>query len=202
MGNCLDRSMSSSSEDSEETLAESGAHRQRRRTRGSGPNRYVQLVDSSHSFSPSLMNPSRMFMARRERSFNSFSGTGASQSTEEAALSSSLPNQPFNLASTQQVYYLSPHIQRTADQLTEEDQIKLLKRKALIDQLPCGDYDENKKHKECAICMIDFEIKDRIKYLPCMHTFHESCIDAWLIRSLMCPCCMEPVDAGLLSAFE
>lgn len=147
MGNCLDRSMSSSSEDSEGTLAEPRIQRQRRRTRGSGSNRYVQLVDSSHSFSPSLVNQNRMFLTRRDRSFNSFSGTG-SQFTEEPALPSSLPNQPFNFSSSQQVYYLSPHIQRTADQLTEEDQIKLLKRKALIDQLPCGDYDENKKHKE------------------------------------------------------
>lgn len=102
----------------------------------------------------------------------------------------------------QQVFYLNPSVQRTADQLTEEEQIKLLKRMALIQQLPSGTYDENKKHKECVICMIDFEVKDQIKCLPCMHTFHQSCIDSWLVRSLICPSCMEPVDAGLLSAFE
>jgi E3 ubiquitin-protein ligase RNF11 len=50
--------------------------------------------------------------------------------------------------------------------------------------------------------MIDFEMNDKIKYLPCMHTFHCSCIDSWLVRSLYCPSCMEPVDAGLLSAFD
>ncbi len=50
--------------------------------------------------------------------------------------------------------------------------------------------------------MIDFEKNDTIKYLPCMHTFHQSCIDTWLLRSLICPSCMEPVDAGLLAAFE
>lgn len=100
------------------------------------------------------------------------------------------------------VYYLTPNVQRTADQLTEEDQIKLLKRMALIQQLPSGSYDENKKNKECVICMIDFEVGDTIKYLPCMHTFHASCIDDWLVRSLICPSCMEPVDAGLLAAYE
>ena len=31
-----------------------------------------------------------------------------------------------------QVYYLAPNVQRTADQLTEEEQIKLLKRMTLI----------------------------------------------------------------------
>lgn len=54
----------------------------------------------------------------------------------------------------------------------------------------------------CVICMIDFEVNDTIKYLPCMHTFHQSCIDTWLLRSLICPSCMEPVDAGLLAAYE
>jgi hypothetical protein len=48
----------------------------------------------------------------------------------------------------QPVYYLSPNVQRTADQLTEEEQIKLLKRMALIQQLPSGLYDETKKNKE------------------------------------------------------
>lgn len=102
----------------------------------------------------------------------------------------------------QQIFYLSPNVQRSVDQLTEEEQIKLLKRMTLIQQLPSGSYDENKKNKECVICMIDFEVKDTIKYLPCLHTFHQSCIDSWLIRSLICPSCCEPVDAGLLSAFE
>lgn len=117
-------------------------------------------------------------------------------------VSSSL-NQGYSQNSTsQQVFYLTPNVQRTADQLTEEEQIKLLKRMTLIQQLPSGTYDENKKHKECVICMIDFEMKDQIKCLPCMHTFHQVCIDSWLVRSLICPSCMEPVDAGLLSAFE
>jgi hypothetical protein len=34
--------------------------------------------------------------------------------------------------SSSQVYYLAPNVQRTADQLTEEEQIKLLKRMTLI----------------------------------------------------------------------
>lgn len=111
-------------------------------------------------------------------------------------------NNNTNGSSSSQVYYLAPNVQRTADQLTEEEQIKLLKRMTLIQQLPSGSYDENKKNKECVICMIDFEVNDTIKYLPCMHTFHQSCIDTWLLRSLICPSCMEPVDAGLLAAYE
>jgi hypothetical protein len=63
-------------------------------------------------------------------------------------LSSSL--QEYNSLNQQpaDVYYLTPNVQRTADQLTEEDQIKLLKRMALIQQLPAGSFDDTKKNKE------------------------------------------------------
>lgn len=50
--------------------------------------------------------------------------------------------------------------------------------------------------------MIDFEVGDEVKYLPCMHIYHKDCVDDWLMRSLRCPSCMEPVDAALLSTFD
>ena len=86
-------------------------------------------------------------------------------------------------------------------ELSEEDQMRVLKRTTLIDQLPIGGYTQNKKNKECVICMIDFEENDTLKYLPCMHSFHQKCIDAWLLRTLICPSCMEPVDTGLFAAY-
>ena len=46
--------------------------------------------------------------------------------------------------------------------------------------------------------MIEFNVGDRVRYLPCMHTYHMECIDDWLMRSFTCPSCMEPVDAALL----
>ena len=57
-------------------------------------------------------------------------------------------NSSNNQQQQQQVFYLTPNVQRTADQLTEEEQIKLLKRMTLIQQLPAGSYDESKKNKE------------------------------------------------------
>lgn len=56
--------------------------------------------------------------------------------------------------------------------------------------------------RECVICMIEFQVNDTIRYLPCMHTYHVHCIDDWLMRSLTCPTCMEPVDAALLTTYE
>lgn len=55
---------------------------------------------------------------------------------------------------------------------------------------------------ECVICMYEFQIGDRIRYLPCLHVYHDMCIDDWLMRSLTCPSCLEPVDAALLQTYE
>ncbi|XP_072023622.1 RING finger protein 11-like [Amphiura filiformis] len=100
------------------------------------------------------------------------------------------------------VYHVSPNQRRTVNQLTEEEQIKIAKRIGLIQHLPTGSYDGSKKARECVICMLDFQIKDPVRYLPCMHTYHVKCIDDWLMRSFTCPSCMEPVDAALLSTYE
>ena len=83
----------------------------------------------------------------------------------------------------------------------------------------------------CVICMIEFNVGDSVRYLPCMHTYHVEviqyfediiaddddgdghmdiindfdflqCIDDWQMRSFTCPSCMEPVDAALLGEFS
>lgn len=100
------------------------------------------------------------------------------------------------------VYYPSPNVSRQASQLTEEEQVKIAQRMGLIQHLPTGSYDGCKKNRECVICMIEFVIGDRVRYLPCMHTYHTDCIDDWLMRSFTCPSCMEPVDAALLVTYE
>lgn len=35
---------------------------------------------------------------------------------------------------------------------------------------------------ECAICLCDFEIGDRVRVLPCGHVFHLEEVDPWLIK--------------------
>lgn len=81
----------------------------------------------------------------------------------------------------------------------------MAKRMGLIQHLPQGLYDgrgSDKKMRECVICMVDFVCGDPVRFLPCMHTYHQDCIDDWLMRSLTCPTCMEPVDAALLSTYQ
>lgn len=89
-------------------------------------------------------------------------------------------------------------------QFSEEEQIQLAKRIGLIQHLPTGIYDtggESRSTRECVICMIEFSKGDSIRFLPCLHTYHVHCIDDWLMRSFICPSCMEPVDVALHNIF-
>ncbi|XP_045124619.1 uncharacterized protein LOC123512347 [Portunus trituberculatus] len=102
---------------------------------------------------------------------------------------------------TPPMFFPTPSVSRPASNLTEEEQVKIAKRMGLITHLPCGIFDGTKKSGECVICMIDFSVGDRVRYLPCMHTYHTECIDDWLMRSFTCPSCLEPVDAALLNTY-
>ncbi|KAK7306153.1 hypothetical protein VNO77_44075 [Canavalia gladiata] len=43
---------------------------------------------------------------------------------------------------------------------------------------------------ECAVCLSEFEDRDRIRLLPkCHHVFHPDCIDGWLLSHMKCPVC-------------
>ncbi|EFA11882.1 RING finger protein 11 [Tribolium castaneum] len=110
--------------------------------------------------------------------------------------------EPLPIQAASPVYHPSPSVTRSVAQLTEEEQVKIAKRIGLIQHLPTGLYDGCKKARECVICMVEFLVGDALRYLPCMHTYHMSCIDDWLMRSLTCPSCMEPVDAALLTSYE
>lgn len=46
--------------------------------------------------------------------------------------------------------------------------------------------------KSCSICLADFQINDAVKSLPCLHRFHEKCIDKWLRDKAICPVCKFP----------
>ena len=43
--------------------------------------------------------------------------------------------------------------------------------------------------KECSICIDDYKIGNIIRQLKCSHTFHQVCIDTWLINNNLCPNC-------------
>lgn len=44
----------------------------------------------------------------------------------------------------------------------------------------------------CSICLDEYEVHDKIRMLPCHHTFHSKCVGRWLSeRSAVCPLCKE-----------
>jgi hypothetical protein len=56
-------------------------------------------------------------------------------------------------------------------------------------------------HETCPICILDFEVGDALRVLPCegRHRFHQECVDQWLLEmSSSCPLCRE----GMLAFYS
>jgi E3 ubiquitin-protein ligase ATL6/9/15/31/42/55 len=52
------------------------------------------------------------------------------------------------------------------------------------------DEDDGQEHRECAVCLSDFEEEDDLRLLPgCKHVFHQDCIDVWFQSHSTCPLC-------------
>jgi hypothetical protein len=41
----------------------------------------------------------------------------------------------------------------------------------------------------CSVCISPFVENDKVTKLPCLHGFHQSCIDKWLRTAHTCPNC-------------
>ena len=41
--------------------------------------------------------------------------------------------------------------------------------------------------------MCDYENKDKIKTMPCLHNFHDNCIKLWLDKNSTCPVCKHDI---------
>ncbi|KAJ7392360.1 hypothetical protein OS493_012020 [Desmophyllum pertusum] len=69
-----------------------------------------------------------------------------------------------------------------------------------IDQLPtyrvtAAAKDEN-DDKRCVVCLVDFEEKQLVRVLPCLHEYHTRCIDKWLKSNRTCPICRAEVNVN------
>lgn len=83
----------------------------------------------------------------------------------------------------------------------EQNSMEQQKRvKTLLSQIPAMTFKKEMGEMECAICMEELNVGERVRYLPCMHLFHLDCVDDWLARNFSCPSCLEPVDSTMLSS--
>ncbi|KAG8382500.1 hypothetical protein BUALT_Bualt05G0083700 [Buddleja alternifolia] len=58
-------------------------------------------------------------------------------------------------------------------------------------------YRKEKYGLECAICLVEFEDNDVLRFLTtCCHVFHQECIDLWLEMHKTCPVCRRKLDSS------
>lgn len=59
------------------------------------------------------------------------------------------------------------------------------------------------KYTSCTICLSDFDQGDAVKILPdCNHTFHDSCLQTWLIKRFACPNCNLEIQTRNFAAIS
>ena len=58
----------------------------------------------------------------------------------------------------------------------------------LIDTLPVKKITRDNE-ESCVICLQNFQEGDQVCEFPCKHEFHTECIDPWLRKNTLCPCC-------------
>ncbi|KAJ1720270.1 hypothetical protein LPJ53_005088 [Coemansia erecta] len=68
-----------------------------------------------------------------------------------------------------------------------DEQIRSLPQRAITEE-------EAAKHKECGICMEEYNVEEAVLELPCKHFYHKECIDHWLKMNGTCPICRKRIE--------
>ncbi|XP_034851780.1 E3 ubiquitin-protein ligase RNF165 [Mirounga leonina] len=57
--------------------------------------------------------------------------------------------------------------------------------------------EESDTDEKCTICLSMLEDGEDVRRLPCMHLFHQLCVDQWLAMSKKCPICRVDIETQL-----
>jgi len=49
--------------------------------------------------------------------------------------------------------------------------------------------------RSCCVCLEDVCSEQRVRTLPCLHTFHADCVEEWLGKKKVCPLCQFPISS-------
>ncbi|XP_059894338.1 E3 ubiquitin-protein ligase ARK2C-like [Gadus macrocephalus] len=76
---------------------------------------------------------------------------------------------------------------------------KYKKRKPLEWKMGEEDVEEKETDvdEKCTICLSMLEEAEDVRRLPCMHLFHQGCVDQWLATSRKCPICRVDIETQL-----
>jgi len=53
---------------------------------------------------------------------------------------------------------------------------------------------EREDHKQCHVCLTEYDNGEQLRILPCFHRFHSACIDEWIKTNPTCPLCRVRVE--------
>jgi len=58
----------------------------------------------------------------------------------------------------------------------------------------CASGGEREDHKQCHVCLTEYDEGEQLRILPCFHRFHSACIDEWIKTNPTCPLCRVRVE--------
>lgn len=85
--------------------------------------------------------------------------------------------------------------------MAEESEAGNPAQAADIDALPTrklAGNDNMGEQNKCLICLEEFGDGDDVKTLPCLHFYHQKCIEQWLGTDNSCPVCKTPIGQAAM----
>ncbi|XP_074426530.1 E3 ubiquitin-protein ligase ARK2C isoform X2 [Larus michahellis] len=86
-------------------------------------------------------------------------------------------------------------VQNTIERFTFPHKYK--KRRPQEGKAEPDDGEESDTDEKCTICLSMLEDGEDVRRLPCMHLFHQVCVDQWLATSKKCPICRVDIETQL-----